>query len=97
MLANRFLQLAFWGEKVVQGRTLELEKSAAGVSQTVTVQLPKPATLSVMIDPTTFPDAGRIRLSRPQEAFFEYEQQLAADQKELKFEYLPPGEYAVFV
>jgi hypothetical protein len=97
VLPGKQLQLAFWGKDVIQGRSLEFDKTAAGATQTVTIQLPKPASVTVTVDLKKFPDAGRIRLSRPQEAWHDYEQEVTKDKARLEFGSLPPGEYSIVV
>jgi hypothetical protein len=97
VLPEKHLQLCFWGNNAVQGRTLELEKTAPGAKQTITVELPKPATISGTIKLAAFPNVGRIRLTRPQEAWHEYEQDLEEGQTKFRFENLPPGEYLIVV
>jgi hypothetical protein len=97
VLPEKHLQLCFWGDKVVQGRTLELERTTPGASQTVTIELPKPAKVSGTIAIDQFPTAGRIRLSRPQEAWFDLEVELTAGQTKFEFDYLPPGDYRIVV
>ena len=57
VLAEKFLQLAYWGKHVPEGRSLAFDKTEPRVPQTITIKLPKPAAIRGTIDQTKIPNA----------------------------------------
>ena len=44
ILPGKYLQLAYWGKGVPQGRSLAFDKTQPGKTDAVTIKLPEPAT-----------------------------------------------------
>ena len=97
VLPGKYLQLAYWGDHVPQGRTLAFDETRPGVAESITVQLPKAAKITGTIDLSQFPDAGEITATIAGQAFHTYEHKLTADKTAFEFDDLPPGEYSVVV
>jgi hypothetical protein len=97
ILPGKHLQLAYWGDGVPRGRSLDFVMTRAGEEDTVAVNLPRPARLRGTIKRGAFPKAGSIRLSVIGAAFQEYERKLTDDTMSFEFDDLPPGEYQVSV
>jgi beta-lactamase regulating signal transducer with metallopeptidase domain len=90
---GKFLQLAYWGKRAPKGRTLALAKTKPGATQSITVQLPEPATLRGSFDAEAFPHASRMSLTLQDQSFHHYEHLLAKNQSTFEFQDLPPGRY----
>ncbi|MEX0641787.1 MAG: carboxypeptidase regulatory-like domain-containing protein [Pirellulales bacterium] len=97
ILAGKYLQLAYWGEGVPQGRSLAFDVTQPGKTDTVTVNLPQPATIHGTIDRTKLAEAGSMQLTTDREAWHNYEMKLNADQTAFEFHDLPPGTYTLAV
>ncbi len=97
IVPGKLLQLAYWGDKVPQGRSQAFDKTQASVNQTITIKLPEPAKVTGTFDLTKFPDAGSITLELRPSAFHQYEVKLKEGQTAFEFRDLPPGEYALTV
>ena len=57
-LPGMYIQLAYWGPNAPKSRSLAFAKTRPGMGQTVTIDVPEPATVSGSFDGTTFPDSG---------------------------------------
>jgi len=97
LLPGMYVQLAYWGPNAPKSRSLAFAKTKAGVAQTVTIDVPEPASISGSFDSKTFPDSGSMQLSRKDDAFHTYESELATGQAEFRFENLPPGNYWLYI
>lgn len=95
--AGKYLQLAYWGNGVPQGRSLAFDKTRPGTAEKATIKLPQPATIRGSFDRSKFPEAGSIRLSRNQEAWQSYEIKLNEDQSTFEFRDLPAGYYDLVI
>ena len=93
ILPGMYLQLAYWGPNAPKSRSLAFAKTKPGMGQTVTIDVPEPATISGSFDGTTFPDSGSIALTRKDDPFLTYRSELATGQTEFRFENVPPGGY----
>ncbi len=78
---GKFLQLAYWGDHVPQGRSLAFDKTQAGGTQSITIELPQPATINVTLDIAKFPNAGAIQAQLSPSSFQVYGIPLAAGPK----------------
>jgi beta-lactamase regulating signal transducer with metallopeptidase domain len=97
VLAGKFLQLAYWGKHVPQGRSLAFDKTEPQVSQTITIKLPQPATIRGTLELAKLPNAGAINASVERDPFSDHQIRLVAGQKTFEFVDLPPGAYNVAV
>jgi hypothetical protein len=93
ILPGKYLQLAYWGPNAPKSRSLAFAKTKPGMGQTVTIDVPEPASISGSFDTKTFPDSGSIALTRKDDPFHSYQSELAARQTEFRFENVPPGSY----
>ncbi|MDR3636999.1 MAG: carboxypeptidase regulatory-like domain-containing protein [Isosphaeraceae bacterium] len=93
ILPGMYLQLAYWGPNAPKSRSLAFAKTKPGMGQTVTIDVPNPASISGSFDSRTFPDSGSMQLSRKDDGFHSYKFELAAGQSEFRFENVPPGDY----
>ncbi len=93
ILPGMYLQLAYWGPNAPKSRSLAFAKTKPGMGQTVTIDVPEPASVSGSFDTKTFPDSGSIALTRKDDPFHAYQSELAAGQTEFRFENVPPGRY----
>jgi beta-lactamase regulating signal transducer with metallopeptidase domain/protocatechuate 3,4-dioxygenase beta subunit len=93
ILPGMYLQLAYWGPNAPKSRSLAFAKTKPGVAQTVTIDVPKPATISGSFDLKMFPDAGSIDLSRKDVLSLTFRSELATGQTDFRLENLPPGDY----
>jgi beta-lactamase regulating signal transducer with metallopeptidase domain len=93
LLAGKFLQLAYWGKNAPKGRFLALAKTKPGVSQSVTIRLPEPASVRGSFDATAFANPSRMSLTLQGEAFHHYWIALTDGKSDFSFENLPPGKY----
>jgi hypothetical protein len=93
VLPGMYLQLAYWGPNAPKSRSLAFAKTKPGMSQTVTIDVPAPASVSGSFNTKTFPESGSIALTRNDDPFHSYQSKLAAGQTEFRFENVPPGSY----
>ena len=93
ILPGMYLQLAYWGRNAPKSRSLAFAKTKPGMGQTVTIDVPEPASVSGSFDTKTFPDSGSIALTRKDDPFHSYRSELAAGQTEFRFENVPAGSY----
>jgi beta-lactamase regulating signal transducer with metallopeptidase domain len=93
ILPGMYLQLAYWGPSAPKSRSLAFAKTKPGMGQTVTIEVPAPASISGSFDTKTFPDSGSIALTRKDDPFHAYQSELAAGQTEFRFKNVPPGSY----
>lgn len=94
---GRYLQLAFWGKGVPQGKSLAFDETAAGAADDVTIQLPEPATVRGTIDRAKFPEAEAIAATPTTRDFLRVEVMLKEGQSKFELTDLPAGEYWVTV
>ncbi|HET6880896.1 MAG TPA: carboxypeptidase regulatory-like domain-containing protein [Pirellulales bacterium] len=97
ILPGKHLRLAYWGDGVPQGLSLDLPQSRAGGADFTAVTLPQPARVIGRIKHERFPNAGSIRLSLLDDISHEYKLHLAERNTRFEFGDLPPGEYQVTV
>lgn len=97
VLAGKFLQLAYWGQHVPEGRSLAFDKTEPRVPQTITIKLPKPAAIRGTIDLTSIPNAGEIQAMPVMDPWHLFQVRLKADQTTFELNDLPPGTYNVLV
>jgi beta-lactamase regulating signal transducer with metallopeptidase domain len=97
VLAGKFLQLAYWGKHVPEGRSLAFDKTEPRVPQTITIKLPKPARIRGAIDQAKIPNAGEIQAMLAADSFHMFQTPLHAGQTTFEFNDLPPGTYNVLV
>jgi len=95
--AGKYLQLAYWGPGVPQGRSLAFDETQPGKMEEVTIKLPQPARVRGTIERAQFPNLGSVRLTLQQGAFQEYKLELSDDQTTFAFADLPPGKYSLAV
>jgi beta-lactamase regulating signal transducer with metallopeptidase domain len=93
ILPGMYLQLAYWGPRAPKSRSLAFAKTKPGLGQSVTIDVPEPASISGSFDTKTFPDSGSVSLTRMHDAFHSYQSELTAGQSEFRFENVPPGSY----
>ena len=62
ILPGKYLQLAYWGDGVPQGKSLAFDETKAGETKNVTIRLPEPAVIRGSFVRENFPDAGRVYL-----------------------------------
>jgi hypothetical protein len=97
VLAGKFLQLAYWGKHVPEGRSLAFDKTEPRVPQTITIKLPKPAAIRGTIDQTKIPNAREIQATLVTDAWHTFQAPLKAGQTTFEFNDLPAGAYNVLV
>jgi len=97
LLAGKFLQLAYWGKHVPQGRSLAFDKTEPQVAQRITIKLPRPATIRGTLDLASLPNAGEVTASLDREVFNDQRVRLTAGLKSFEFTDLLPGNYTVTV
>ncbi len=97
VLPDKHLQLAYWGEGVPRGRSLDFVKTRAAKTDSVAIRMPQPAAIRGTIRRERFPQADSIRLTFAGAAFQGYEQKLVEGQTSFEFDDLPPGEYWISV
>ncbi len=97
VLPGKYLQLAYWGDGVPQGRSLDFDETQPGASDSVTIKLPQPAQIRGTIERSRFAKAGSIQLSLDRGPWHIYEIKLGEDQATFAFDDLPPGDYSVVV
>jgi len=97
VLAGKFLQLAYWGKHVPEGRSLAFDKTEPQVAQTITIKLPQPASIRGTIDQTKIPNAREIQVMSTADPYRVYQAPLRAGQTTFGFDDLPPGAYDVLV
>lgn len=97
VLPGKYLQLAYWGAGVPQGRSLAFDETKPGATETVTIRLPQPATVRGTIDRTKLANAHLIRISTDRETWLDHEIKLEADQTAFNFQDLPPGKYNLYL
>jgi beta-lactamase regulating signal transducer with metallopeptidase domain len=97
VLAEKFLQLAYWGKHVPEGRSLAFDKTEPRVPQTITIKLPKPAAIRGTIDQTKIPNAREIQAMLVTDPWHMFQAPLKAGQTTFEFNDLPAGAYNVLV
>ena len=97
ILPGKYLQLAYWGDGIPQGRSLAFDVTKPGASEAITIKLPQPAQVRGTIERSRFPQAGSVRIDFVRGAWHIYDIKLKADQTTFAFDDLPPGEYSVVV
>jgi hypothetical protein len=97
VLAGKFLQLAYWGKHVPQGRSLAFDKTEPQVPQTITIKLPQLATIRGELDLARLPNAGEVTASLDREVFNDQRVRVTAGLKSFEFADLLPGNYTVAV
>jgi beta-lactamase regulating signal transducer with metallopeptidase domain len=93
ILSGMYVQLAYWGPNAPKSRSLGFAKTKPGMGQTVTIDVPEPASVSGSFDPKMFPDSGSISLTPKDDPFRTYRSELAAGQTEFRFENVSAGSY----
>lgn len=97
VLPGKHIHLAYWGDRVPQGRWYAKDQTKPGAMNSITIALPEPSAIVGTIDLSKYADAGRIHLSKTDEAWHGYELELKEGTKEFRFETLPPGSYSIAV
>jgi beta-lactamase regulating signal transducer with metallopeptidase domain len=90
---DKYLQLAYWGDRAPKGRELAFEKTAPGASQSITINLPKPATVHGSFEKEPFAKASQVRLSQQDRSFQDYQYPILEGKTDFAFQNLPPGRY----
>jgi hypothetical protein len=97
LVPDRYLQIAYWGDKAPKGRWLNLDQTEPGTAQSTTITVPEPAAIQGSFDAKSFPGVDEIQLVHSEENFLTYRAKPAAGKSEFKFENLPPGRYLLML
>lgn len=98
LLAGKHLQLAYWGDNVPHGKSLNFTITAAGKGEDVTIQLPQPAMIRATINRDGVAGASLVYLSASSATGgYSTELTLADDQTTFEFKDLLPGSYTLGV
>jgi len=95
VIPGKYLQLAYWGERLHKGRSLAFDETRSGESDSVVINVPRPAVVRGTVDREKFPDAASFRISSING--LEFKTDLAKDQSRFELTNLPPGIYTVAV
>lgn len=96
IVPGRYVQLAYWGAGVPKGRSLAFDETRSGQSDSVEIDVPKPATVRGSLDRSQFLAIDAVRLYGP-EPFLDFQTKLADGQSTFELRDLPPGEYWISV
>lgn len=96
LLPGKHLQLAYWGDNMPHGKSLNFTITAAGKGEDVTIQLPQPAMIRGTINRAGVAGAGLVYLAASSATGgFSTELILADDQTTFEFKDLLPGSYTL--
>lgn len=97
LIAERYLQIACWGDKAPKGKWLALDQTEPGMTQSTTITVSEPTTVRGSFDAKSFPGVDEIQLVHSEESFLTYRAKPAAGKFEFKFDNLPPGRYLLLL